>query len=128
MVATAQALEISPDQRVELESMAKSETLAHRQVRQARALLLAGDGVANEEIARRSEASTKTVRRWRARFAVDSVAGVGRIRPGRGRPTPATLSTANRARHRRTVLVDASDRRAISSFATPSPASSKARA
>jgi transposase len=86
MVAAAQALEISPDQRAELESMAKSHTLAHRQVRQARALLLAGDGVANEEIARRSEASTKTVRRWRTRFATEGVAGVGRIRPGRGRP------------------------------------------
>jgi len=86
MVAAAQALEISPDQRAELESMAKSHTLAHRQVRQARALLLAGDGVANEEIARRSEASTKTVRRWRTRFATEGLAGVGRIRPGRGRP------------------------------------------
>ncbi|HDH25815.1 MAG TPA: helix-turn-helix domain-containing protein [Actinobacteria bacterium] len=86
MVATAEVLEISPDQRAELESMAKSHTLAHRQVRQARALLLAGDGVANEEIARRSEASTKTVRRWRTRFAAEGVACVGRIRPGRGRP------------------------------------------
>jgi transposase len=86
MVATAEALEIPPDQRAELESMAKSHTLAHRQVRQARALLLASDGVGNEEIARRSEASTKTVRRWRARFTAEGVAGVGRIRPGRGRP------------------------------------------
>ena len=86
MVATAEALEISPDQRIELESMAKSHTLPHRQVRQARALLLAGEGIGNEEIARRSEASTKTVRRWRTRFALDGVDGVGRIRPGRGRP------------------------------------------
>ncbi len=86
MVATAQALQISPEQRTELESMARSHTLPHRQVRQARALLLAGDGVGNAEIARRSEASPMTVRRWRTRFAVEGVAGVGRIRPGRGRP------------------------------------------
>ncbi|MDF1595061.1 MAG: helix-turn-helix domain-containing protein, partial [Acidimicrobiia bacterium] len=86
MVATAEALRMSPEQRSELESMAKSQTLAHRQVRQARALLLASDGFANEEIARRSEASTKTVRRWRTRFAAEGVACVGRIRPGRGRP------------------------------------------
>ncbi len=86
MVATAEALGMSPDQRAELESMAKSHTLAYRQVRQARALLLAGDGVGNEEIARRCEASTKTVRRWRTRFTAEGVAGVGRIRPGRGRP------------------------------------------
>src|SRR5680860_909186 len=96
MVATAQALEISPDQRVELESMAKSHTLPHRQVRQARALLLAGDGVANEEIARRSEASTKTVRRWRTRFSSEGVACVGRIRPGRGRPPEISDATINR--------------------------------
>ena len=86
MVATAEALQISPEQRGELESMARSHTLPHRQVRQARALLLAGDGVANEEIARQSPASTKTVRRWRSRFAAEGVAAVGRIRPGRGRP------------------------------------------
>lgn len=86
MVAIAEALQMSPEQRNELELKAKSETLPHRQVRQARALLLAGDGVANEEIARQSSASTKTVRRWRSRFAVEGVACVGRIRPGRGRP------------------------------------------
>ncbi len=86
MVATAEALEMSPDQRAELESMAKSHTLAHRQVRQAQALLLASNGVANEEIARRSGASTKTVRRWRTRFAAEGIGGVSRIRPGRGRP------------------------------------------
>jgi transposase len=95
MVATAEALEISSDQRAELESMAKSQTLPHRQVRQARALLLAGDGVANEEIARRSEASTKTVRRWRTRFVAEGVAGVGRIRAGRGRPPEIPDATIN---------------------------------
>jgi transposase len=95
MVAAAEALEMSPDQRAELESMAKSHTLPHRLVRQARALLLAGDGVANGEIARRSDASTKTVRRWRTRFAGEGVACVGRIRPGRGRPPEISDATIN---------------------------------
>ena len=95
MVATAEALRMSPEQRSELEMMARSQTLAYRQVRQARALLLAGDGVANEEIARRCAASTKTVRRWRTRFAVDGVDGVGRIRPGRGRPPEIPDATIN---------------------------------
>ncbi len=96
MVAAAAALQISPEQRDGLESMAKSHTLPHRQVRQARALMLAGDGVANEEIARRLSASPTTVRRWRSGFRVDGVAGVGRIRPGRGRPpviAEATIET-----------------------------------
>jgi transposase len=95
MVATAQALEMSPDQRTELETMARSHTLPHRQVREARALLLAGNGVGNEEIARRSEASTTTVRRWRTRFTDDGVGGVGRIRPGRGRPPQIPDETIN---------------------------------
>jgi len=43
--------------------------LAHRQVVQARALLLAADGVANAEIARHCQTTTMSVRRWRARFA-----------------------------------------------------------
>ncbi len=86
MVAIAEALRMSPEQRAELGSMANSQVLAHREVRQARALLLASDGVANEEIARRSEASTKTVRRWQTRFADEGVTCVGRIRSGRGRP------------------------------------------
>jgi len=95
MVATAEALRMSPEQRSELESMARSQTLPHRQVRQARALLLAGDGLANEEIARLSEASTKTVRRWRTRFADEGAGGVGRIRPGRGRPPEIPDETIN---------------------------------
>jgi transposase len=48
-------------------------------------LLLAADGVANEEIARRCETTSDTVRRWRARFAETGVEGVGVIAPGRGR-------------------------------------------
>jgi len=93
MVATAEALQISPEQRNELELMAKSHTWPHRQVRQARALLLAGDGIANEEIAKRLEASTKTVRRWRSRFADEGVECVGRIRSGRGRPPQISDAT-----------------------------------
>lgn len=63
--------------------MARSETL--RQVRQARALCLAADRVANAEIARRCEVSVPTVRDWRARFAESGVEGLGEVRRGRGR-------------------------------------------
>ncbi len=85
-VMIAAPLEMTDDQRSELEVIARSQSLPHRQVRQAAALLLAGEGVANEEIARSSGASPKTVRRWRSRFGAEGVACVGRIRPGRGRP------------------------------------------
>lgn len=84
-VITAAALKVSPEQRVELERMARSTVLAHRCVVQASALLLAADGVANEAIARACSTSPDTVRRWRTRFEVGGVAAVGSIAAGRGR-------------------------------------------
>jgi transposase len=84
-VVVASALPVSDEQRSELVVMARSSSLAHRKVVQAKALLLAADGVANEEIARRCETTTDTVRRWRARFAETGVEGVGVIAAGRGR-------------------------------------------
>lgn len=84
-VMTAPPLALSDDERAELSVMAKSSSLPHRSVVQARALLLAGDGVANEEIARQCATTPDTVRRWRNRFGEQGVDGVGRIAPGRGR-------------------------------------------
>lgn len=65
--------------------MAASSVLPHRQVIQARALLWAADGVANEEIARRCAVDSDAVRRWRSRFAEEGVGGVGVVAKGRGR-------------------------------------------
>jgi transposase len=65
--------------------MARSRSLPHRLVVQARALLLAAEGVATNEVARRCETTDTSVRWWRRRFERDGVDGVGRIAPGRGR-------------------------------------------
>src|SRR5438270_9621775 len=65
--------------------MANSPSLEHRKVVHARALLLAAEGVSNEEIARRSGVDSDAVRRWRARFADRGTPGVGAIAKGRGR-------------------------------------------
>jgi len=81
----AHPIKMSDDQRVALVSMSKSSSLPHRSVTQAKALLLAADGVANEEIARRCATTPDTVRRWRARFESHGVEGVGKIAAGRGR-------------------------------------------
>src|SRR5262245_43308078 len=62
--------------------MAASTSLPHRQVVQARGLLLACDGVANEEIARQCRVDSDTVRRWRSRFAEQGTAAVFRIARG----------------------------------------------
>lgn len=84
-IRTAPALPVTTSQRSELQRMAVSSSLPHRQVRQAKALLWAADGVANQEIARRCEVDSDTVRRWRARFDKQGVAGGGVIAKGRGR-------------------------------------------
>jgi transposase/transcriptional regulator with XRE-family HTH domain len=84
-VMVAARLKVSKRQRADLETMARSRSLPHRKVVAAKALLLAADGVANEEIARRCETTPDTVRRWRTRFVEDGVDGVGVIAPGRGR-------------------------------------------
>lgn len=83
--ADAARLLMSVEQRGELEVMARSSVLLHRQVVQSRALLLAGDGVANNEIARRRGTTPDTVRRWRAKFESGGVSAVGTIAAGRGR-------------------------------------------
>jgi Winged helix-turn helix len=80
-VIVAAALAVSDEDRVVLQRWARSTSEPHRGVVQARGLLLAADGVANEEIARRCETTPDTVRRWRARLAEKGVDGVGVIAP-----------------------------------------------
>jgi len=84
-IMTAPALPVTVEQRKDLRRMSSSTSLPHRTVVQARALLWASDGVGNEEIARRCEVDSDTVRRWRHRFAAHGTAGVGTIAKGRGR-------------------------------------------
>jgi len=81
----AAALVMSDGQRQALEVLTRSQTAPHRQVQRAKALLLAGDGVANTQIAGRVDVKAATVRAWRARFAEDGLAKLGKVRAGRGR-------------------------------------------
>src|SRR5271169_7122494 len=102
-VMTAVALPVSDTERADLERMATSTSLPHRQVVQARGLLLAADGVANEEIARRCGVDSDTLRRWRSRFAEHGTGGVGVIAKGRGRKSslgPGLVEEVLRLTHR----------------------------
>ena len=81
----ADPLPLSDEQRSELERIARSTSMPHRTVVRARALLAAGDGVANYEIARRVGVSANSIRKWRARFAEKGLDNFGRIAEGRGR-------------------------------------------
>jgi transposase len=81
----AEPLELLLEERVALEEIASSPSLAHRAVREAKGLLMAADGVANMTIAQRLDVSRSTVLGWRSQFADDGVEGVGKVRAGRGR-------------------------------------------
>src|SRR5580658_10407852 len=85
MVLAARALVVSSEQRESLERMARSSSLPHRSVLQARALLLAADGVSIYETARQVKVTSNSVRAWRRRFEAEGLAGVGKIAQGRGR-------------------------------------------
>src|SRR5664279_2665841 len=76
---------MSDGQREALKVLARSQTAPHRQVQRAEALLLAGDGVANAQIAQRLGVKAATVRAWRSRFGEDGLAKLGKVRAGRGR-------------------------------------------
>lgn len=92
----AAAMPVTDDQRVELQRMAAATSLPHRQVVQAKALLWAVEGVANEEIARRCGVVPDTVRAWRNRFADKGIAGVGKVSQGRGRKSWLPADTTER--------------------------------
>ena len=89
----APRLVITDEQRQELDAIAGSPSLAHRAVRQAEGLLLAAEGLANEEIGRRVGVSANTVRAWRASFAHRGVDGVGVVAKGRGSKPPLREGT-----------------------------------
>lgn len=81
----APPLHLTKEQRAVLERFSRSRTLAHRTVLRSKALLLAADGVANYEIARRVGVNANSVRMWRQRFEDEGIEGIGRVAPGRGR-------------------------------------------
>ena len=65
-----------------LEKLTRSQTAPMREVQRAKVLLLAADGVANEQIAAGVGVSPTTVRAWRARFAEEGLAKLGQVRRG----------------------------------------------
>jgi transposase len=83
----APALKLSKKERSALEDMARSTSLPHRAVREAKGLLLAGDGMANTRIAAEVGVVRSTVIQWREHFERDGIDWVGKVREGRG-PKP----------------------------------------
>jgi transposase len=84
---------MSAGQREVLESLAQSQSGAHREVVRAKALLMAADGMANTAIAASLSVSPASVKSWRDRFAEEGLAKLGQVREGRGRKPSIPQST-----------------------------------
>lgn len=68
-----------------LEARARKYTSAYRDVVRARIVLMAAEGMDNEEIALRLNTTRDVVSMWRKRFFEEGLAGLEE-RPRRGRP------------------------------------------
>ncbi|MGH2695088.1 MAG: IS630 family transposase [Actinomycetota bacterium] len=79
-------LEISSEERAELERRVRSHTASQRAVRRARIALLAADGVPNRKIATEVGMDEHNVSIWRRRFEQERLAGL-KDRPRPGRPS-----------------------------------------
>jgi len=80
------ALQLSAEERQQLDSFAASRSLPHSLVSRARLVLWAAEGVPNQEIGFRLNWSKPTVGKWRQRFVEHRIAGLyDELRPGRPR-------------------------------------------
>jgi transposase len=68
-----------------LETLSRSVTAPHHEVLRARALLLAGQGLANAAVAAEVGVSPSTVKAWRDRFLEQGILKFGEVAQGRGR-------------------------------------------
>ncbi len=79
------SIELSGDERGELERIARAEKLPWRDVQRAKIVLYAADGGADTEIAARLDTSAGVVGRWRRRFFAERLDGL-KDKPRAGRP------------------------------------------
>ena len=80
---------LTPDEERELNSRAAKYTLAYFRVIRAKIILLAAQGLGNDEIAAKLDARREVVSMWRKRFFEQRLDGLEeRLRPGRPRSFP----------------------------------------
>ena len=78
-------LELTAEQRHELDARARRYTLPYREVVRAKIVLMAAEGLDNDEIAHRLDTRREIVSKWRKRFFEHGLAGLEE-RPRGGRP------------------------------------------
>jgi transposase len=78
-------IELTDEERARLRVLARSYSAPHRDVVRAKIVLLAADGLSNEEIAARLDTPHQIVSKWRKRFYEQRLTGL-QDRPRSGRP------------------------------------------
>jgi transposase len=78
-------IELSAEERRVLEERGRRYTLPYREVVRARMVVLAAEGLSNDEIARRLDTRREVVSKWRKRFFEERLEGLEE-RTRRGRP------------------------------------------
>ena len=86
-------IKLDDHERGVLESLARSYTLPYWKVTRAQMVLLAAQGLRNDQIAARLNCSREVVSQWRKRFFESRRAGL-EDRPRRGRPSTFPPSRA----------------------------------
>ena len=82
-------IELSADELAELSRRAAKYTLPYFEVIRAKMILMAADGMDNDQIAARLDTRREVVSQWRKRFFKERLAGLEeRARPGRPRVFP----------------------------------------
>ncbi len=95
-------IELSVDERVELERRAHTPTLAYRDVQRARLILYAAEGMQDKEIAVRVDCHPGVVSKWRRRFCEQRIEGLkDKPRAGRARGFPPKAGRRGRRRRLR---------------------------
>jgi transposase len=79
-------IELSEQERKVLEAQARRYTLPYRDVVRAKIVLMAAEGLDNDEIASRLSTRREIVSKWRKRFFAERLGGLEE-RPRRGRPS-----------------------------------------
>jgi putative transposase len=84
----AKALTVNVEDRLQLESIARSQSLPAGLVRRAQMILRMADGESNTAVARRYRVSRPTVTLWRTRYRERGISGLhSELKPGRPRST-----------------------------------------
>jgi transposase-like protein len=93
-------IELSEEDRLELERRAAALTLPFRVVQRARLILCAADGMQDKEIAVRCGCHPQVVSKWRRRFCEQGIDGL-KDKPRAGRPRRFPPAAGRRGRRGR---------------------------